>query len=173
MDSLEEGALYQFRVLAVSENGIGEPHECDEPVPAAEVPSSPCNIQITQVTDTTVSFKWDAPEQSGGSRVKGYVIEAQQKGTDKRKYTTVCETKFAKATAVGLQTGSDYYFRVKAFNDCGMSDPRDLVSSVKIQEPKESPSVDISEFPQKIFHSLQGRPIAIKIPIFGKPSPKN
>ena len=172
VNNLEEGALYQFRVLAVNENGIGEPRECDEPVLAAEVPSSPCNIQITQVTDTTVSFKWDAPEQSGGSRVKGYVIEAQQKGTDKREYTTVSKTKFAKATAVGLQTGTDYYFRVKAFNDCGMSDPRDLVSSVKIQEPKESPSVDISEFPQKIFHVLQGRPTEIKIPIFGKPSPK-
>ena len=37
VSNLEEGALYQFRVMAVNEFGIGEPRECDEPVLAAEV----------------------------------------------------------------------------------------------------------------------------------------
>ena len=84
------------------------------------------------------SFKWETPELSVGSRVKGYVIEAQQKGVEKREYTVVCKTKSTSATAVGLCTGADYYFRIKAFNDCGMSDQRDLVSSVNIREPKEA-----------------------------------
>ena len=157
--------------MAVNEFGNGEPCESEEPVLAAEVPTAPTNVQLVQVTDTTVSLKWEVPEQSGGSRVKGYSIEAQQKGTEKREYVSMCMTKKCKGAVVGLQTGADYYFRVKAINDCGESDPRDLVSSVTIKEPREAPSVDISECPQKIIQVHKGKPANIVLPIFGKPVP--
>ena len=165
--NLEEGTMYQFRVSAVNEFGVGEARECEEPVLAAEVPTTPVNVELVKVTDTSVSLSWGVPEQSGGSRVKGYIIEAQQKGTESREYIVMCKTKSTRGVAVGLSTGADYYFRVKAFNDCGCSDPRDLVSSVTIKEPRAEPSIDISSCPMKIFQVYQGKPIEIELPIFG------
>ena len=90
------------------------------------------NIQVVAVTDDSISLKWQAPEQSGGSRVKGNVVEAQEKGTERREYSVMCKTKHCKGQVVGLNHGSDYYFRVRALNDCGFSDPRDLVSSAML-----------------------------------------
>ena len=68
----------------------------EEPVLAAEVPTAPVNVQLVQVTDASVTLKWEVPEQSGGSRVKGYSIKAQQKGTKKLEYVSMCNAKKCK-----------------------------------------------------------------------------
>ena len=88
--------MYQYRVLAINEFGNGEPCESEEPVLAAEVPTAPVNVQLVQVTDASVTLKWEVPEQSGGSRVKGYSIKAQQKGTKKLEYVSMCNAKKCK-----------------------------------------------------------------------------
>ncbi len=44
------------------------------PSPAG-CPSAPQNLQVSKVTESTVTLRWDRPSSDGGARIKGYVVE--------------------------------------------------------------------------------------------------
>uniref|UniRef100_A0A669D936 Titin n=1 Tax=Oreochromis niloticus TaxID=8128 RepID=A0A669D936_ORENI len=83
VENLIEGAMYYFRVMAENEYGIGPAVETKTASKASEVPLPVGKVFLTDVTKSSVSLAWEKPEQDGGSRIAGYLIEMQPKGTDK------------------------------------------------------------------------------------------
>lgn len=133
---LIEGAMYYFRVLPENIYGIGEPCETSDAVLASDVPMLPQKLDVIDVTKSTVSLAWEKPLHDGGSRLTGYVIEACKFGTERwMKVTTLKPTVF-EHTIISLNEGEQYVFRVRAQNQKGVSEPREIVTAVTVQDQK-------------------------------------
>lgn len=79
---LQEGREYQFRVRAVNEEGESEPLETDGTILAKnpyDIPGKPGTPTIEDWDVDRVDLKWDAPKQTGGAPITGYIIEKKEK----------------------------------------------------------------------------------------------
>jgi fibronectin type 3 domain-containing protein len=74
---LINGQTYYYFVTPLNKWGEGRAGPRVSSIPMAP-PSSPMDLRITSTTDT-VEIKWNAPVDSGGSRILGYII---YKGSD-------------------------------------------------------------------------------------------
>lgn len=101
------------RVLAENEYGLGVPCETKQAVKISECPSSPENVEIGHVTDTSATVVWIKPEHDGGSPVSGYVVEMSQIGGFEA-WKVAGSTKNNRLVVNKLPTGKDYIFRVRA-----------------------------------------------------------
>ena len=169
ISNLIEGSSYFFRVLGENEYGVGEGRETESPVKIAEPPSPPDSVETKTVTDNSVSLTWDKPHHDGGSRIEGYAVEMLEKGTEK--WIKVCFIKDSNCTVKGLKTGAEYFFRIKAKNENGFSEPKEMFSSVLVKAQISAPKIDISSLPQKILNIKAGTPIILKLPLEGQPHP--
>lgn len=133
---LTEGMLYYFRVLPENIYGIGEPCETSDVVLVCDIPMVPQKLDIVDITKSTVTLAWEKPLHDGGSRITGYVIEACRFGIDKwMKVATLKMTDF-QHTIVSLNEHEQYLFRVRAMNSRGVSEPREIVTAVTVQEQR-------------------------------------
>lgn len=133
---LEEGIQYFFRVLPENIYGIGEPCEISEPVLVCEVPSVPQDLYVIDITKSTVILGWDKPLHDGGSRLSGYVIEACKTGTDRWMDVAHVKSSVLQHTIVSLNENEQYLFRIRAENSRGVSEARDIMTPVTIQEQR-------------------------------------
>uniref|UniRef100_A0A672I7Y2 Titin n=1 Tax=Salarias fasciatus TaxID=181472 RepID=A0A672I7Y2_SALFA len=85
-----------------------------------DTPGAPQNLIVKEVTRDAVSL----PDHDGGSRITGYIVEMQGKGSEK--WTQVMVVKTNEAQVTGLTQGEEYMFRISATNEKGVSDPRPL-----------------------------------------------
>uniref|UniRef100_A0A452HGV7 Titin n=1 Tax=Gopherus agassizii TaxID=38772 RepID=A0A452HGV7_9SAUR len=136
LTGLIEGAMYYFRVLPENIYGIGEPCETSDAVLVSDVPMVPQKLEVVDITKSTVTLAWEKPQHDGGSRLTGYVIEASKAGTEKwMKVVTLKPTVF-EHTIISLNEGEQYLFRVRAQNQKGVSEPREIVTAVTVQDQK-------------------------------------
>lgn len=97
-----------------------------------EKPSPPPKLGVTDVTKESVTLAWAKPEQDGGSRITGYLVEALEKGQDK--WVKCGVTKFSHFTVSGLRENAEYFFRVRAENHAGFSDTKEMVNPVVVKD---------------------------------------
>lgn len=133
---LDEGTHYFFRVLPENIYGIGEPREISESVLLCEVPSIPVDLQVVDIYKSSVALRWEKPFNDGGSRITGFVIEACKLGTDRWVTCATVKSSILHTTIDSLTEKDQYIFRVRAMNSRGTSEPRELTSSVTIEEQK-------------------------------------
>ena len=167
--NLVESSSYFFRILGENEYGVGEARETENAIKVAEPPSPPESVEASSVTESSVCIAWNKPHHDGGSRVDGYTVEMLPKGTDK--WIKICSTRDLQTTVKGLKNGSEYYFRVKAKNENGYSDPKEMLSSVLIEAKVCAPEIDLSSLPQKVLNVKSGEPLCLKFPVSGEPQP--
>lgn len=93
-------------------------------------PSAPKTLTATDVTETSVSLKWQPPDDDGGLPIKSYTIERRDKrwgswvkaGTTKGSVMTFDVT--------GLVTGQEYCFRVSAENEEGLGPATEIKEAI-------------------------------------------
>lgn len=166
VEQLQEGSSYYFRVLAANEYGVGLPAEVPEPVKASEPPYPPGKVSLVDVTRHSATIKWEKPESDGGSKITGYVVEMQTKGSEK--WSMCTQVKTLEATISGLSMGEEYTFRVCAVNEKGKSDPRQLGVPVVAKDIEIQPSVELLF---NTFSVKAGEDLKIDVPIRGRPIP--
>lgn len=166
IENLQEGCFYHFRVLAVNEFGTGLPAETTEAVKVSEAPLPPGKITAGDVSSDSVRLSWEKPEHDGGSRILCYIVQIQAKGDDT--WTTWSDSKAPETTIKGLTKGKDYFFRVCAVNEKGMSEPKSLPIPVVIEDTSAEPVINLLT---NTFSAKAGNDLKIDVPFEGVPQP--
>lgn len=129
VQGLFENHEYEFRVSAVNENGQGTPLVGENPVVTRlpfDPPGPPLDLEVTEIGGDFVSLTWHRPSTDGGGRIRGYIVEKCEDGSD----TWVrCIQNPSPATIFNIPNlidGRKYKFRVFAVNDAGLSEPAEM-----------------------------------------------
>ena len=98
------------------------PIQLDKPGPVS-------NLAVTEVTEKSISLKWEEPEDDGGCPITDYVIEKRE--ASKRKWSPAGETKDELVFTDNTVTkGNQYVFRVAATNEIGTGEFKELTQPV-------------------------------------------
>ncbi|XP_077990140.1 twitchin-like isoform X3 [Glandiceps talaboti] len=108
-------------------------------VKVLQAPDPPRALEVGDVTKSTITISWKPPEYNGGTPVRSYAVERKEDGTD-RWITVGSYVKEPIFTAQGLQEGNKYWFRVRAENDVGLSEPLPGKSPIVAKNPFDAPS---------------------------------
>ena len=140
---LVENNSYYFRVSAKNSIGVGDALESNPSVvikrpPGA--PDSPFPLLVTDIQVDSCTLEWKAPGWTGGEDLKGYTIE--RKLDDESEWKKLCEISPSckSYTVQNLYEGTEYYFRISAFNSMGSSVPLELNRPVVPKRQLSEPS---------------------------------
>uniref|UniRef100_A0A4W6C8Z7 Titin n=1 Tax=Lates calcarifer TaxID=8187 RepID=A0A4W6C8Z7_LATCA len=152
---LRKACEYDFRVYAENAAGLSPPSEPSATFRAMDplvvpsrptkpkiisstkdsvsiVPSPPMKLGVVNVTKDSITIAWTRPEYDGGSRVTGYLIDAVEKG--QTKWVKCATVRTMTHTIKSLREGAEYFFRVRAENHAGLSEPKEMIVPVIVKE---------------------------------------
>lgn len=112
---------------------------CSTTIPT-ETPQPPASCPVISfVSATSLALSWSGPCYDGGTAILGYVVEIKNPGaaecTDWRKLTDQCTSTSYIVSA--LQAHREYCFRVRAYNEVGISQPGPVSPVVKMEQKGE------------------------------------
>ncbi|MED6283195.1 Myosin-binding protein C, fast-type [Characodon lateralis] len=166
-----EGVLYEMRVFAVNSIGLSQPSLNSKPFMPIAPTSEPSRLMVHDVTDSTCTLRWLAPEKIGAGGLDGYLIEYCKEGDTEwvAGNTDLCEKQGF--VVRGLPVGEKINFRVVAVNIAGRSPPAILSQPVTIREIVEHPKIRLPRELRTKYIRKVGEKINLTIPFQGKPHP--
>uniref|UniRef100_A0A8C6PEP5 Myosin binding protein Cb n=1 Tax=Nothobranchius furzeri TaxID=105023 RepID=A0A8C6PEP5_NOTFU len=166
-----EGILYEMRVFAVNSIGLSQPSLNSKPFMPIAPTSEPTRLTVHDVTDSTCSLRWLAPEKIGAGGLDGYIIEYCKEGDTEwvAANKDLCEKQGF--VVRGLPVGEKINFRVVAVNIAGRSLPAILSQPVTIREIVEHPKIRLPRDLRTKYIRKVGDKINLTIPFQGKPHP--
>ena len=100
------------------------------------VPSAPRDFRGTDVTSTSATLEWKAPEKDGGAPITDYVIERREKTYGPWRSEATIKAPTLTHGVKRLIEGTDYYFRVCAENAEGKGPWTEIEDAVKPSKEK-------------------------------------
>ncbi|XP_018428865.1 PREDICTED: myosin-binding protein C, fast-type-like [Nanorana parkeri] len=167
-----EGVLYEVRVFAVNSIGISQEANTTNPFMPIAPTSEPLHLKVEDVTDTTCTLKWRPPDRIGAGGIDGYLIEYCKEGSDEWVETNKDLVERCGYTVKGLPTGEKLFFRVRALNIAGKSEPAVLSQPVTIREIVQTPKIRLPRQLRQTYIKRVGEQVNLVIPFQGKPRPK-
>ena len=167
--SLIQGEVYNFRVSAENNQGIGEPVETVQPLKALGVPATVDNLRASDILPTSCRLNWSKPLYDGGSPVQKYLVEYRL--DLERKWTSYKECEETTICVENLIENEEYSFRIFAINNIGKSFPCEILIPIKLCDTRVVPTFDTSQYISNIVHAKVGSNVEIKLPYTGKPKP--
>ncbi|MDE2796519.1 MAG: fibronectin type III domain-containing protein [Gemmatimonadota bacterium] len=92
------------------------------------VPDPPTDLEADAAGDR-VDLDWERPDFDGGSPITGYRIEYSTDGDDWDDLEEDTETTSTRYRHRGVEPGTKYYYRVRAINAVGESEPSNVASA--------------------------------------------
>ncbi|XP_033963200.1 myosin binding protein Cb isoform X4 [Pseudochaenichthys georgianus] len=166
-----EGVYYEMRVFAINSIGLSQPSLTSKPFMPIAATSEPIRLSVHDVTDSTCTLKWLAPEKIGAGGLDGYIIEYCKEGDTEWVVANqeLCERQGF--VVRDLPVGEKIDFRVVAVNIAGRSPPASLGQPVTIREIMEYPKIRLPRDLRTRFIRKVGEKINLTIPFQGKPRP--
>ncbi|CAK6964216.1 myosin binding protein Cb [Scomber scombrus] len=166
-----EGVLYEMRVFAVNSIGLSQPSLNSKPFMPIAPTSEPTRLTVSDVTDSTCSLKWLAPEKIGAGGLDGYIIEYCKDGDTEWVVANKDPCERQGYVVRGLPVGEKIHFRVVAINIAGRSPPATMAQPVTIREIVEYPKIRLPRDLRTKYTKKVGEKINLTIPFQGKPRP--
>ena len=88
---------------------------------------------MTEYSESTVSLKWEEPEDDGGCEITHYVLEKRDKS--RNTWGNKMSSPDLEYTATKLVKDKQYFFRVAAENKCGVGPFVELTDPVTCKNP--------------------------------------
>eukprot|EP00073_Rattus_norvegicus_P052087 XP_017454471.1 PREDICTED: immunoglobulin-like and fibronectin type III domain-containing protein 1 isoform X2 [Rattus norvegicus] len=172
---LRQGCQYEFRVMAVTLSGPGEPGPPSDAVFARDPmrPPGPVrDLQVTDTSDTSITVSWMVPDAQDADEAQGYIVELC--GSDSHQWSpchmgTVPGTIF---TAKGLRPQEGYFVRVTAVNDGGRSPAMSLDTLVHAMPATVCPRFLMDSSTKDTLMVRVGDSIRVPVPFEAAPMPE-
>ena len=129
-------------------------------------PSACSAPSVIDVKADSVGLSWSAPRNDGGKPITGYKIETREVGTDEWVMAMPGAVNGTQATVRGLQTGTEYEFRVAAVNEVGVGEMSEPTEPVKVAPPPVAPRIS-TESLQKEVNVRVGNPFKLAVSFTG------
>lgn len=138
LQGLNENTEYEFRVLAVNQNGASEPLTTTQSfvikLPFGK-PDAPGEPEVNEIGNNFVTLTWTRPASDGGGMIRGYWVEKKEKDSDRWIKVNLQPIQCCQCNVPNLIESKEYEFRVFAENDAGLSEPSTASKSVKVKDP--------------------------------------
>uniref|UniRef100_A0A8C3YJ13 Myosin-binding protein C, cardiac-type n=1 Tax=Catagonus wagneri TaxID=51154 RepID=A0A8C3YJ13_9CETA len=167
-----EGVVYEMRVYAVNAVGMSRPSPASQPFMPIGPPSEPTHLAVEDVSDTTVSLKWRAPERVGAGGLDGYSLEYCREGCSEWVDALQGLTEHTTMLVKDLPTGARLLFRVRAHNVAGPGAPVTTKEPVTVQEILQRPRLQLPRHLRQTVQRKVGESVNLLIPFQGKPRPQ-
>lgn len=101
-----------------------------------DVPDQPEGpIKISDINRDRVTLSWAPPKDDGGSKIKSYTVERREQGRSMWSKVDTVDASKTSIVATGLSQGKEYFFRIYAENDIGLSKPLESKQAVIPKSP--------------------------------------
>lgn len=105
-------------------------------VEVIDVPDQPEGpIKISDINRDRVTLSWAPPKDDGGSKIKSYTVERREQGRSMWSKVDTVDASKTSIVATGLSQGKEYFFRIYAENDIGLSKPLESKQAVIPKSP--------------------------------------
>uniref|UniRef100_A0A3B4BU57 Myomesin 3 n=1 Tax=Pygocentrus nattereri TaxID=42514 RepID=A0A3B4BU57_PYGNA len=176
---LKENVMYQFRVCAVNQAGMGRPSKPTHPIFTSDpmepsrtmvvkvdagreiviakdqlesqirVPFPPTDVHVCELTDSYAVISWTEPDPRGKETLT-YFVERSIAGKESWHLASMdMMVRSTRFAAFDLQKGKAYCFRIRSINKYGISDPSEPSQPIRPQEYRWVPAAP---------HSVQAIP---------------
>lgn len=173
VQSLNENSNYEFRVLAVNQNGVSEPLVTSTEVLVKlpyGVPDAPGEPEISEVGTNFVQLNWTKPASDGGGPITGYWVDKKEKDSDRWIRCNSNRIQTTSFNVPNLIENKEYEFRIFAENPAGLSQPSTCSKSVKIRDPN---AATLPEFTAQLqdTEAVEGKQAVFECEINAHPAP--
>ena len=120
---LEPSTNYRFRVRAIVANGFSEYSNISPVTTLPQPPASPSNLTSSQTSNRRILLSWT----DNSDVEEGFIVERSTNGTDYTEQARVIEN-ITSYIDNSFEDGVQYFYRVKAFNVSGESDPSEVAT---------------------------------------------
>ncbi len=162
---------YLLRVKAVNAVGESDPTPLDKSFVAksgSDVPDPPGKPEAFDWDSDHIDLTWARPSNDGGSRIEGYIIEKQVKGSNQWVECKTITSDVNKGTASSLIENEYYRFRIIAFNANGNSLPGEPSDMIQARPRYLAPKILT---PLKAVNVKAGNNYTLDVDYIGSPDP--